>query len=71
MPLEVPNKNIKILEMLEHLGLLHDENVSFKGTKWLTVVWAVGAILCGVGVGAFCWLLQVCLGKDFALLFSR
>ena len=71
MPLEVPNKNIKILEMLEYLGLLHDENVSFKGTKWLTVVWAVGAILCGVRVDVFGWLLQVSLVKDFALLFSR
>ena len=56
--------------MLEYLGLLHDENVSFKGTKWLTVVWAVDAILYGVGGDAFGWLLQVSSGKNFFLLFS-
>ena len=68
MPLEVPNKNIKILEMLEYLRLLHDEMVSFKGTKWFTVIWAVGTILCGVGGDAFGWFLQVSSGKDFVLL---
>ena len=56
--------------MLEYLGLLHDEKVSFKGTRWLTVVWPVGAILCGVSFDAFGWLLQVSSGKDFVLLFS-
>ena len=39
--------------MLEYLGLLHDENISFKATKWLTVVGAVGAILCEAGGDAF------------------
>ena len=63
MPLDLPNKNIEILEMLEYLGLLHDENISFKGTKWLTV-WAVGPILCGGGGDAFGWLLQDFSGKD-------
>ena len=53
MLLEVPNKNINILEMLEYFGLLHDEKVSLKGTKSLTVVWPIGAILYGVGVDAF------------------
>ena len=56
--------------MLEYLGLLHDGNVSFSGTKLLTVVWAVGAILFGVGGDAFGWLLQVSSGKGFVLLFS-
>ena len=56
--------------MLEYLGLLHDEKVSFKGTRWLTMVWPVGAILCGVSFDAFGWLLQVSSGKDFVLLFS-
>ena len=61
---------MNILEMLECFGLLHDEKISFRGTKWLTVVWAVGAILCGVGVDVLGWLLQVSSGKDFVLLFS-
>ena len=56
--------------MLEYFELLHDEKVSFKGTKWLTVDWPIGAILCGVGVDAFGWLLKVSSGKDFVLLFS-
>ena len=56
--------------MLECLGLLHDEKVSFRGTKLLTLVWAVGAILCGVGVDVLGWLLQVSSVKDFVLLFS-
>ena len=34
------------------------------------MVWAVGAILCGVGVNVLGWLLQVSSGKDFVLLFS-
>ena len=61
---------MNILRMLECLGLLHDEKVSFMGTKWLTVVWAVGAILCGVDVSVLGWLLQVSSGMDFFLLFS-
>ena len=56
--------------MLECLWLLHDEKVSFMGARWLTAVWAVGAILCGVDVDALGWLLQVSSGKDFFLLFS-
>ena len=54
--------------MLECLGLLDDKKVSFRGTRWLTVVWAVGPILCGVGVVG--WTLEVSSGKDFVLLFS-
>ena len=50
--------------MLEYLGLLHDENISFKATKWLTVVGAVGAILCEAGGDAFSWLVQVSSGND-------
>ena len=70
MLLEVSNKNINILEQLQYFEVV---------TWWKGFLWGYQMAccslsscchLCGLGVDALGWLLQVSPGKDFVLPFS-